>query len=100
VKVIEQKEIPKIFPMRITCEPVKYRNRRYLWDPTGYCGSTLEIEEDDIILVRLEHPVTDVITYVWIVICPVCKRVTILDERLIPDKVKRSCKFIDLIKKQ
>ena len=58
MKIIEEKENHKIFPMRIVCK----REKMYgiaLTESMEHCGSVLEIEEKDITKFIGEHPKID-----------------------------------------
>ena len=70
IKVIKQNREDTLFPKRIQCE---------------YCGSTLEIERDDVVTKQLGIP---------FVLCPVCNQYTAADiEELYKNLTKDNIEF-------
>lgn len=94
MKIIEERNNHKIFPMKIECKK-RSEFGISLTDSSEHCGSILEVEESDIFKFTRYHPQLSVPVTLYGVICPHCKKTVIINEDRIPDKIKRRAKIYE-----
>lgn len=94
MKIIkENSKFENVFPMRITCKQVKDRYGFTYGDVVDFCGSELEVEAEDIKKHNWDkYPCYSGTDY--IVVCPVCKQFILIDEKLLPQKVKDNAEAV------
>jgi len=91
MKVIERKNFDNIFPMTVTCQRVEDAYGFAYGDKKDFCGSTLEVEAEDI----KKHSWQKYPDYAgtdYGVICPVCHKFVVIDTKLIPDNILKSAR--------
>ena len=88
MKIIkENRNWENVFPMRITCKRVVDVNGFAYGDEYDFCGSELEINGADI----SKHPWAKYPDYSGVdygVICPVCGKFIVVDEKKLPASIK------------
>jgi hypothetical protein len=94
MKIIkENSKFENVFPMRITCKQIRDKYGFTYGDAVDFCGSELEIEAEDIKKHGWEkypnYSGTD-----YVVVCPICKSFIMIDEKLLPQKVKDNAESV------
>lgn len=88
MKVIKANYFGDLFPMQLTCRRVVDKYGFDYGKEKDFCHSELEIEADDIRRVNWsKYPCFEGTDYG--VECPVCGRFVVIDENLLPEKIKK-----------
>lgn len=95
MKILKKREASGIFPMRVECRRVADRFGFAYGNEIDFCGSSLEIEAEDIKKhVWFKYPDYKGIDYG--VLCPVCKKFIVIDTEKIPRIVRDNAKQITI----
>lgn len=89
MKVIQKRNYEHVFPMEVTCRRVVDDYGFSYGKEVDFCGSTLEVDAEDIV----KHPWEKYPDYSgtdYGVICPICKKFVMIDECDIPEPVKKA----------
>lgn len=86
MKIISKGNFNNVFPMRIKCERVEDKYGFAYGDNKDFCGSELEIDENDIKKNEWsKYPDYEGTDYG--VICPVCNKFIVIDKNKLPQTI-------------
>lgn len=95
MKILKENNFSNIFPMKITCHQVIDRNGFSYGEKKDFCGSELEIIAEDI----KKHEWSKYPDYKgadYGVVCPICGKFIVVNEKEIPKKILDSAEEIKL----
>lgn len=97
MRVIKENKNYGIFPMKVQCRRVVDGYGFAYGSKTDFCGSELEVEIEDIKAHDWEkypdYKGTD-----YGVVCPICGKFVVIDEKSLPETVKQNAEKIRLNK--
>lgn len=99
MEIIKRGNYGSVFPMEVTCKKVTDKYGFGYGKAADFCGSILKIDAEDV----YKHSWSKYPNYSgvdYIVMCPVCGKFIVLDEEVLPDRVKHSAREFTLAEAQ